>query len=104
MFVLEPRPTFDAPVDIPAADGSTQTLTVTWRHAGRRQLTAWLDRLATLPPSEEAAHFAAAMAGWDADAPLSVAAIDQLLNDYPPAGRLLMQAYVAALTEGRAKN
>ncbi|MCA0175234.1 MAG: phage tail assembly chaperone [Proteobacteria bacterium] len=104
MFTLEPNPTFDAVTDIPTADGGVKTIAVTWRHAGRRQLTAWLDHLATLQPAEEAAHFASAMAGWDADAPLTVAAIDQLLNDYPPAGRLLMQTYVAALTEGRTKN
>lgn len=104
MFKLDPNPTFVAPVDIPAADGDVQTLTVTWRHAGRRQLQAWLDAVATLQPAEEARHFMAAMADWDADTPLTVAAMDQLLDNYPRAGRLLLECYVQALTEGRTKN
>lgn len=109
-------------------------LGVTWRHKGRAALATWLRKpadaaataatqattaatqaeparplLAGVPA--DALWLAEVMADWDgpvlADgqpAPFTEAALAALLDSYPAAGGELLNAYLRASTESRAKN
>ena len=125
MFNIVPSPTFEGAVAItvPGAD-SPATLRVTWRHKGRKALSAWLRATATIVPAAtapvlpgqaqspgDAAWLGEVITAWagpvdeaGAAAPYSEAALAALLDAYPAAGAELLAAYLSAMTESRAKN
>jgi hypothetical protein len=127
MFKLQPNPTFCSVAHLTVPGVPTPgELTVTWRHKGRQALAEWLQAMPAQPVvtvmgaattgagqvvHEGAKWLAQVMDAWDGPVnpdgeavPLSVDALVKLLDDYPAAGGELMQAYLTALTESRAKN
>lgn len=104
MFKLEPAPTFEVDVVIPQPGGEARTLSVTFKHKGRRELAQWLDALGAAKPEDEHKVVHQVLAAWDADKPLAEASVAQLLDAHHSAGRALVEAYVSALAEARTKN
>lgn len=108
MFKLNPAPTFPLKVkiSIPGQDAPGE-LQLVARHKGRKELTAWNDRA---KGNEDAKFLGEVIVGWQAAGedgqavPYSEAALAQLLDDYPTSGFEIYDAYMKALTEGRAKN
>jgi hypothetical protein len=109
MFRIEPNPTFDAEVRI-TVPGSAEPalLAVTFRHRGRRELKAWIDR--AKDAASDTAYLGEVIASWrgveDADGralPYSAEALARLLDAYPASGGELFDAYLDALTRAREK-
>lgn len=109
MFRINPAPTFDAEVGItiPGA-AECATLAVTFRHRGRRELKAWIDR--AKDAASDAAYLGEVIESWrgveDAEGralPYSAEALAKLLDAYPTSGSELFDAYLDALTRAREK-
>ena len=112
MFKLEPAPTFSAAVGLTvpgqAAPGS---ITFTFRHQPRAALQAWLARPTNEPGLLDSAYLGAVIAGWsgpvDPDGQAvaySAQALEDLVQNYPAAGREIFDAYLRELTESRRGN
>lgn len=110
MFKIVPNPTFTAEVRI-SVPGSSEgaPLTLTFRHRGRQELKAWIDR--AKDAANDAAYLGEIIESWrgveDAEGrplPYSAEALARLLDAYPPAGAEVFDAYLEALTKGREKN
>ncbi len=126
MFKIIPNPTFEGMVSITVpGEDKPAALRVTWRHKGRKALAVWLRKGAPQPelqttaatkpldakPLDDAAWLAEVLDGWhgpvdpqDEAVPFSTAALAELLDACPAAGAELLAAYLAAMTESRAKN
>lgn len=116
MFRIDPAPIFAAEVrlTVPGA-AECATITVTWRHKGRRALRAWLAPDAPAagqpPESTDAQWLGEAIADWSGPqdehgqpVAYSPDALAALLDAYPAAAGELRDAYLSALTQSRAKN
>lgn len=108
-FCLKPAPTFasDVRLTIPGQP-SPGVLTITWRHKGRKEAEAWVKGAAGRKDPEILGEV---IAGWSGvtddqgqDVPFTCEALESLCNDFPAAGMELFDAYLAALSESRAKN
>ena len=90
MFKLNPNPTFTAKVALTVAgSAASAVLDVEFKHKGRVALKAWLE---TIADRREADILSDVIVGWsgpvdDKGEPVaySAAALDQLLDNYPPA-------------------
>lgn len=108
MLRLVPHPTFKAPVRISVPGAEPAALTVEFRHKSRQGLADWF---AASKDKPFAAALAEVIVGWDGvhdESGEAVActedALAVLLANYAQAGNELLAAYVAQLTESRAKN
>lgn len=105
MFVLQPKPVFQAQVTIPTPTGEG-TITFQFKHKGRKALKAFFDSLGegeTARPDSEA--LLELVDGWTGvDEKFSPEALDILLDNYPAAARAIFEAYNKGLFEGRQKN
>lgn len=108
MFKLNPDPTFVAKVQITTPAGPAAVLDITFRHKGKTAFAAFGSAAIGKAHSEVLADV---IVDWngpldDAGNPVAYtpAALAQLLDNYPPAGEEILNAYGRALMESRAKN
>ena len=110
MFKINPAPTFTCPVAI-SVPGSEQpqTLTLTFRHKGLRELEAWRARAAEKASDTE--YLAEVIEGWsgvfdgnDLAVPYTRESLAALLDAFPSASVEIFIAYVRQLRDARAKN
>lgn len=107
MFKLQPNPTFAHDVTISTPAGPA-TLSLEFRHQGKKDLDRWAKGLNTGSDIEIIGHI---VCGWngvvDAAGALvnfSLDALASLLNNYPGAAQEIFVEYIKVLREGRAKN
>ena len=109
MFKLNPAPEFVAPALLSAyGQDQRQELQVRWRHKSHTALQAWLESGRNRTPLEFVGEVIADVTGLaDADGqPVAYtpAVLAELLDNFHSAGSELIEAYIAALQEGRRKN
>lgn len=107
MFRIQPNPTFSAEVSIHTPDGVGK-VTFVFKHKGKKALQAFLKSFTDAEAPEdinEAETLMGIVEGWDGvDTKFSAKALETLLDNYPSAGRAIIDAYVPALLEGQEKN
>jgi hypothetical protein len=109
MFKIKPDPTFSAKVSLTVAGSDAPAiLEVEFKHKGRVGLKAWLE---TIGDRSEVEVLGEVIVGWFGPVdekgdpvPYSAAALDQLLDAFPPASGEIFESYRKALGESRAKN
>ena len=109
MFKLNPAPEFVAPALLSAyGQDERQELQVRWRHKSHTALQAWLESGRERTSLEFVGEVVADMIGLvDANGQgvaYSPAVLAELLDNFHHAGSELIEAYIAALQEGRRKN
>ena len=103
MFRLKANPTFEWPVLIPSPNGE-QTLTLIFKHKTRDEMKAYFEE-ASKGETDDAATIMGIVEGWkDVDAEFSEAAVRELTQNYFGAVPAIFDAYVAGLTQSKAKN
>lgn len=109
MFKLNPAPTFTAqvPLSVPGLP-EPLALAVTFRHKGKSALAAWM---ASAAGKQDAELLHEVIAGWSgmqdeagAEVSYSLAALTDLLENYPAAHGELFRGYLGELTEAKRKN
>lgn len=104
LFTLQPEPTFKAPVTIQKPGGGEATITVEFKHRGRKALAAFFDELTTSNRSDVDALLDLVV-GWEGvDAKFDRDALELLLDAYPTSALALFETYRRELLEARAKN
>jgi hypothetical protein len=109
MFKLNPAPEFTAPALLSAyGQDQRQELQVRWRHKSHIALQAWLESGRNRSSLDFVGEVIADMIGLvDADGQgvaYTPAVLADLLDNFHSAGSELIEAYIAALQEGRRKN
>ena len=106
MFVLKPKPTFEAEVLIPIPGGDTGKLTLEFKHMGVKALQAFYASLGTGDNvRKDADALLDLVNGWKgADGPFSAEALEALLDDFPGSAKVIFDTYSKALFEGKRKN
>lgn len=106
MFLLQPKPTFEAEVSIATPGGAEGKIKFMFKHKGRKALKEFFETLSdgeVSRPDHEA--LLDLVGGWKGvDEPFSPEALETLLDNYPAAAQAIFQAYHKLLLEGRAKN
>lgn len=106
MFVLQPKPTFNAEVLIAIPGGAEGKIRFEFKHKGRKDLKAFFESLGegdTARPDSEA--LLDLVSDWTGvDEKFSPAALETLLDNYPSAAKSIFEAYNKALFEGKEKN
>ena len=105
MFVLQPKPTFQAQVTIPTTEGEGK-ITFEVKHKGRKQL---LELLNSIGDGEDRKTDAEALSelitDWHGvDEKFSKENLEFLIDNYPAAAKVIFDTYNKALFEGRQKN
>lgn len=110
MFRLVPDPEFTAPVPLSVRGSDPVPVTFTFRHLGRKALSAFSQRVKA-EGLEDPQVLAEVITGWadvvgpDGQAmPYSPAALEQLLDDHPAASTEIWNGYLAALLDYRRGN
>lgn len=110
MFKIVANPTFSCPVklSVPGED-APGAVRITFRHKGARDLHRWL--ASALERETDVDFLDEVIEGWqgvfgadDAPVPYTKAALAQLLDAYPAAGKEITQAYNRQLADARAGN
>lgn len=106
MFVLQPKPTFEADAVIPIPGEKEGKITFIFNHKGRKALREFYD---SLDKDEKLRTDVDALgelvAGWKGvDEKYSPAALETLLDSYPGAASNIFEAYNKGLVEGKQKN
>lgn len=126
---LGTRPkTFDKTITIPMHEGGEGKFTVQYVYRTRTEFGAFVDDLVqsagVKPPASQdeadvkyslqrameatrdtnADYLLKVVAGWDLDEPFNRATVQQLCDELPGAAYALIEAYRAAITEGRLGN
>lgn len=109
MFKLNPNPTFTVKVPLTVAGSEVPAvIDVEFRHKGRTALHAWLKSIVGCAEVDVLAEIMVAWNGPldDKGEPVAYSkeALAQLIDNYAPAARELLEAYRDALTERREKN
>lgn len=102
MFKLDPKPTFQATVQITLPGGESLPLPVIFRHKTKTQLQAWL-RDTSQGDMEMALDVIESVPDKGADQPLT-AFLEQLFENYPAAALDVYLTYRRELTQSRVKN
>lgn len=118
---------FKKVVTFPMLDGSEGSIEVTYKYRTRKEFGSFIDSLleaVKIKPAPDAdgnstfsmqelmertagsnADYIMQVAeGWNLDVEFSAAAVQQLSDELPAAAIAVMDAYRAAITEGRVKN
>lgn len=104
MFKLDPNPTFEATVKIPAPGGESCDLACVFKHRTRDELQAFVEKATSGEWSDLEATLEF-LAGWkDADAEFSREAVFKLLQNYHGAAGALYRKYLEELTQARLGN
>lgn len=113
---IVPNPTFWAPVRITVpGEAQPAQIELQFRHLGKQALRAWVESGRAPAPDgslpTDAQWLGEVVAGWSGPvdeagqpAPFTPAAFSAVLDAYATAGREIYDAYLAALSESRAKN
>lgn len=121
---LGARPkSFQKVVEFPMLDGTTGSITVTFKYRTRTEFGKLVDELmasAKAAPAGDGefslsdlmartndsngAYLLKVVDGWDLDAPLTAANAQQLADEIPAAAAAIMEGYRTAITEGRLGN
>ncbi|MEP6587508.1 MAG: phage tail assembly chaperone [Polaromonas sp.] len=124
-ITLGSRPkSFKSNVQFPMLDGTTGSISISYRYRTRREFGKFIDALLeaageTPKLDDEKFSMAALMEktagnnadyilqvveGWDVEADLTHENVQQLADELPAAVSAIMEQYRAAITDGKAKN
>lgn len=115
---------FKKSVTFPMLDGTTGAIEITYRYRTRKEFGLFIDKMMAAAgkvkqPYAEKFSMADLMAktaganadyilqvitGWDLEAELTLANVQQLADELPAAATAIMDAYRIAITEGRLGN
>lgn len=115
MFKLNAAPIFTVDVSLTTPGADSQTLKLAFRHKRKTELKDYIARVeaAQAANDSEATDKLAleAVSGWNgaigasgAVTEFSPEAFREMCEEYPMASAEIIRAYLAAITEGRAKN
>ena len=102
MLAKQPKATFKTDVEISIAGGGVEIIKVEYRYFTRKQMATWAAELGKKTPLEGLGEI---IAGWsDYEEAYSLAALEELLDNYPTAERELFGAFRRELLESKVKN
>lgn len=103
MFKLNPNPTFTVKVALSVpGQAEPKPVDITFKHLARPQIREFF---AGLEGKTDQEALAEVVTGWGGvDVPFSPEALGSLLDNYPPAGGELFEAFRRELMESRRKN
>jgi hypothetical protein len=105
MFKLQPNPTFKSEVEIPVAGAEPSSITLVFKHKGKKDLKAFIDSLTGETPKDDIDMLFDIIAGWEGvDAEFNKSNLELLIDNYPQAAINIFMTYQQTLLEGRAKN
>lgn len=103
MFVLKPKPTFEAEIAIPVPGEEPGKITFVFNHKGRKELKAFFDAISE--DRSDVDFLSEIVVGWkDVDQEFNKENFEALLNDFLGAGAAILGGYSKALSEAREKN
>lgn len=102
-FVLDPAPTFKAPVDIQVHGGTVVPVVFEFRHRTRDELQKFLEQSSSgeLSPCEEIMAMAC---GWELTAEFNAEAVEKLLQNYQGAIFAIARTYIQEIRQVRLGN
>lgn len=103
---LNPNPTFKSVVEIPAHDGKPSTLTFEFRHRTKAALDAFIasEEWRKASDVENVMALAVGWEGVEGDYPFNAENLELLFQNYQAAPRIIVSAYLEALTQARLGN
>lgn len=108
MFVLQPKATFTAAIEIPVPGGAPGKITFEFKRLGKKALRELFKSLSGDNEREDADVLAEIVQGWSGvDVPFDKDALDVLCDAYPGAVTAIIVGYNKEMLEGngtRAKN
>jgi hypothetical protein len=107
VFTIKAKPTFEWPVTVPSPEGDL-TIRLVFKHKTRDELKEFFERKAKTDDGgadKVASHLMEIVDGWqNTDTPFSEQALNDLIQNYHVSLSSIFDAYIKALTEGKAKN
>lgn len=102
MFTIQPKPTFKLDVTIPTVTGPGK-ITFVFKHKGRKAIAEFIESLTKEGDGvKDVDALLDIIEDWEkVDAKFSADALEQLLENYPGAGKAIFDAYLPAVLEGR---
>ena len=101
-LILQPKPTFEASVAIPAAGAGLIPVSFTFRHRTRAELKTFVAGLGDYANDTD---LVMAMAiGWDLSDAFTSQNVELLVENYVGAPTAILEKYLDELARGRAKN
>lgn len=101
-LTLQPKPTFDASVGIPAAGAGVVPVVFTFRHRTRAELKTFVAGLGDF--ASDAELIMAMASGWDLADPFNAANVTLLVVNYVASPAAILDKYLDELARGREKN
>jgi hypothetical protein len=103
MLKKQPAPTFKATAQIPVAGGDSVPLEIEYRYMKRRELIDFYARLPEL--NDDEALLGEVVVGWNGyEDSYSAAALKDLLDAYPRAGKAIYDTFNQEVTGAARKN
>lgn len=107
MFVLQPNPTFDYPVDISIPGGDAKPITFVFKYRDAESLLAFMESMTadTKKPRKDIDILMDMIGGWkDVDSEFSKENLALLIKNYPLAKQEIFNGYLDAFYKGKEKN
>jgi len=101
-LILQPAPTFQAPVRIPVPGADAATVVFTFKHRTRSELKAFVDGLANF--ANDAEMIQAIATAWDLTDVWTPDNVALLVESYVAAPGVILDVYLDQLARGREKN
>ncbi|WP_236233693.1 phage tail assembly chaperone [Pseudomonas tohonis] len=102
-FVLDPAPTFKAPVEIPVHGGNATPVVFEFKHRSRDEMLKLSDR-ANGGELNELDSVLEVAVGWELDDPFNAESIEKLLQNYQGAGHAVIRKYLEEIRQARLGN
>lgn len=100
-FVLDPAPTFKAPVDIPVHGGATVPVVFEFKHRTRDEIDEFFKSIAERPVEDSILEVAV---GWELDDEFNAGNIRRLCQNYIGAPSAIANAYTDQILQRRLGN
>lgn len=106
MFVLQPKPTFKATIEIPIPGGTSGKINFEFKRLGKKAIRELFNSLQDESVQREDADVLSELiADWSGvDEKFSKEALEVLCDAYPGATTAILIGYNKEMLEGRAKN
>lgn len=101
-LTLQPKPTFEAKVGIPAAGAGVLPVVFTFKHRTRTELKSFVAGLGDFASDGEL--IMAMASGWDLADPFTLANVELLVENFVASPTAILDTYLDELARGREKN